>query len=78
MKIFGSINLLGLYTLILREQKRFIAVWTQTILAPLVSAGLLTVFSFILGNKESILETWIILVCCTRDNDDDTDSALIC
>jgi len=52
-QILGSINFLGLYTLMLREQKRFTAVWTQTILAPIVSAGLfLTVFSFVLASKK--------------------------
>ncbi len=56
--IFGSFNLLGLYTLTLREQKRFTVVWTQTILAPIVSASLfLTVFAFVLSsNKVNIGE----------------------
>ena len=49
-KIF---NVLGLYTLILREQKRFTSVWTQTLLAPVVTAILfLTVFSFVLANRK--------------------------
>ena len=48
-----AFNLLGLYTLILREQKRFTSVWTQTLLAPLVTAILfLTVFSFVLANRK--------------------------
>lgn len=48
-----KINILGLYTLIVREQKRFTSVWTQTILAPIVTSVLfLTVFSFILANRE--------------------------
>ena len=48
-----SLNVLGLYTLILREQKRFTSVWTQTLLAPLVTAILfLTVFSFVLANRK--------------------------
>ena len=46
-------NLLGLYTLILREQKRFTSVWTQTLLAPTVTATLfLIVFSFVLTNRK--------------------------
>ena len=46
-------NPLGLYTLILREQKRFTSVWTQTLLAPLVTAILfITVFSFVLANRK--------------------------
>lgn len=48
-----EINFLGLYTLVLREQKRFTAVWTQTILAPIVTSMLfLTVFSFVLVNRK--------------------------
>ena len=46
-------NFLGLSTLILREQKRFTAVWTQTLLAPVVTAILfLTVFSFVLASRK--------------------------
>lgn len=52
-----KINFLGLYTLILREQKRFTAVWTQTILAPIVTSILfLTVFSFVLANRKIQIE----------------------
>jgi ABC-2 type transport system permease protein len=51
--ITGKINILGLYTLIVREQKRFTSVWTQTILAPLVTSVLfLTVFSFVLESRK--------------------------
>ncbi len=47
---FGRINWLGLYTLAARETRRFLAVWQQTIAAPLVTAGLfLAVFSLALG-----------------------------
>nr|WP_319247559.1 ABC transporter permease [uncultured Celeribacter sp.] len=47
---FGLVNWLGLYTLIEREILRFTAVWTQTLLAPLVTAGLfLTIFSLAIG-----------------------------
>ena len=41
LRRFGRVNWLGLYTLAERETKRFLAVWTQTLLAPLVTAGLL-------------------------------------
>ena len=52
-----KINFLGTYTLILREQKRFTAVWTQTILAPIVTSLLfLTVFSFVLANRKIQIE----------------------
>lgn len=47
---FGRFNWLGLYTLMMREIRRFIAVWTQTLLAPLVTAGLfLTIFTLAIG-----------------------------
>jgi len=47
---FGRVNWLGLYTLAGREIRRFMAVWTQTLAAPLVTAGLfLGVFSLALG-----------------------------
>ncbi len=47
---FGRVNWLGLYTLAGREIRRFLAVWTQTLAAPLVTAGLfLGVFSLALG-----------------------------
>ncbi len=47
---FGRINWLGLYTLALREVMRFVAVWSQTLLAPLVTAGLfLVIFSIAIG-----------------------------
>lgn len=47
---FGHINWLGLQTLALRETRRFMAVWTQTLAAPLITAGLfLTVFTLAIG-----------------------------
>ncbi|MDJ0629388.1 MAG: ABC transporter permease [Rhodobacter sp.] len=47
---FGRINWLGLYTLASREVRRFLSVWTQTILAPLITAGLfLAVFALAIG-----------------------------
>jgi len=48
---FGRVNWLGLYTLSAREIQRFLAVWTQTIAAPLVTAALfLGVFSLAIGS----------------------------
>ena len=45
-------NFIGLYTLIIREQKRFTSVWSQTILAPLVTAILfLSIFSVVLSSR---------------------------
>ncbi|MDC0738151.1 ABC transporter permease [Cognatishimia sp. SS12] len=47
---FGLINGLGLLTLIEREVGRFMAVWMQTLLAPLVTAGLfLAIFNIAIG-----------------------------
>ncbi|MFA3919629.1 ABC transporter permease [Ruegeria hyattellae] len=47
---FGRVNWLGLYTLAQRETIRFLSVWTQTILAPLVTAGLfMLIFSIAIG-----------------------------
>jgi ABC-2 type transport system permease protein len=47
---FGRVNWLGLYTLALREILRFTTVWTQTMLAPLMTAGLfLAIFTLAIG-----------------------------
>ncbi|PSL19705.1 ABC transporter permease [Shimia abyssi] len=47
---FGRVNWLGMWTLIKREIMRFWAVWTQTLLAPLVTAGLFVlIFSIAIG-----------------------------
>lgn len=49
---FGRMNWLGLYTLAQREVLRFTSVWTQTLLAPLVTAGLfLLIFSIAIGPR---------------------------
>ncbi len=47
---FGRVNWLGLQALADREIRRFLVVWTQTLAAPLVTAGLfLAVFSLAIG-----------------------------
>ena len=49
---FGRVNWLGLATLASREVRRFLAVWTQTLLAPLVTAGLfLMIFTIAIGPR---------------------------
>lgn len=49
---FGQINWLGLQTLAKREIMRFTSVWTQTLLAPLVTAGLfMLIFTLAIGAK---------------------------
>ncbi len=51
---FGRVNWLGLQTLAQREILRFLTVWTQTLLAPLVTAGLfLLIFSIAIGPSRS-------------------------
>lgn len=47
---FGRVNWLGTWTLALREMRRFMAVWQQTVFAPLMTAGLFVlVFALALG-----------------------------
>ena len=49
---FGAVNWLGLYTLCSREVRRFLTVYTQTLLAPLVTAGLfLLIFTLAVGTR---------------------------
>jgi ABC-2 type transport system permease protein len=49
---FGRVNWLGLLTLAERENRRFLAVWTQTLLAPLITAGLfMVIFSIAIGPR---------------------------
>ncbi|CUH79171.1 ABC transporter permease [Tropicibacter naphthalenivorans] len=49
---FGRINWLGVQTLAKREILRFANVWTQTLLAPLVTAGLfMVIFTIAIGPR---------------------------
>lgn len=49
---FGRINRIGLQTLVLREVMRFMSVWQQTVLAPLMTAALfVTVFALAMGRE---------------------------
>nr|WP_241188129.1 ABC transporter permease [Pseudohalocynthiibacter aestuariivivens] len=49
---FGRVNWRGLGTLAAREVMRFCSVWTQTLLAPLVTAGLfMMIFSIAIGPR---------------------------
>ncbi|MDO5658199.1 MAG: ABC transporter permease [Paracoccus sp. (in: a-proteobacteria)] len=51
---FGRVNWLGLRTLAAREIRRFMAVWQQTIFAPLMTAGLfIVVFAVALGSHRA-------------------------
>ncbi len=51
-RTYGAINWLGLWTLYKREVGRFLKVWMQTILAPVISTLLfMTVFKLAFGNR---------------------------
>ena len=51
-KIYRFSNFLGLLTLIMREQRRFTSIWTQTLLAPIVTSALfIVVFSFVFSDR---------------------------
>lgn len=54
---FGRVNWLGLRTIAMREIMRFATVWTQTLLAPLVTAGLfLMIFNLAVGpNRAEVM-----------------------
>ncbi len=52
LRRFGRVNWLGLYTLAAREILRFLSVWTQTLMAPLVTAGLfMVIFTIAIGAR---------------------------
>ena len=47
---FGQVNWLGTWTLVRREVRRFMNVWSQTVMAPLMNAGLfLLIFTIAIG-----------------------------
>ncbi len=47
---FGRWNWMGLYTLAERECRRFLSIWAQTVMGPLINAGLfLAVFAIAIG-----------------------------
>lgn len=49
---FGRVNWLGVATLAEREVRRFLAVWSQTLMAPLMTAGLfLAIFTLAIGTR---------------------------
>lgn len=52
---FGTVHWIGFKTLYLKEVRRFINVWTQTLLAPVISTLLfLAIFILALGHNEQI------------------------
>lgn len=49
---FGRVNWLGTWTLMRREVRRFMNVWSQTVMAPLINAGLfLMIFTIAIGSQ---------------------------
>lgn len=49
---FGAVNWLGMWTLMQREIRRFLNVWSQTIMAPVINAALfLLIFSIAVGSR---------------------------
>ena len=49
---FGRVNWLGAWTLMIREIRRFVNVWLQTVMAPLINAGLLLmIFTIAIGSQ---------------------------
>ena len=49
---FGRVNWLGLWTMIGREIQRFLAVWTQTVLAPIMTGVLfMAIFTLAFGDR---------------------------
>ena len=51
-------NFLGLFTLVVREQRRFTSIWSQTLLAPIVTSALfITVFSFVFSDRNAGTES---------------------
>ena len=50
--IYRFSNFLGLFTLVVREQRRFTSIWTQSLLAPIVTSALfILVFSFVFSDR---------------------------
>ena len=49
---FGRVNWMGTWTLAEREVRRFMNVWSQTVMAPLINAGLfLMIFTIAIGSQ---------------------------
>ena len=55
-RTFGSINWRGLWTLYVKEIRRFLKVWTQTIIAPVITSLLfLAIFDLALGRAAAMV-----------------------
>lgn len=84
---FGRINWLGLYTLIDREIRRFLTVWTQTVMAPVVTSLLfMAVFTLAFGDRrgpvggipfEQFLAPGILMMVVIQNSFANTSSSLM-
>lgn len=84
---FGWVNWLGLHALADREVRRFLVVWTQTLAAPLVTAGLfLAVFSLAIGPSRgdvlgvpftSFLAPGILMMTVIQNSFANTSSSIV-
>ena len=56
LRTFGAFNVVGLKTFALKEVKRFLAVYTQTLVAPVITMVLFyAVFSLALGGADRVV-----------------------
>lgn len=84
---FGAVNWRGLYTLCWREVMRFMKVWTQTLMAPLVTAALfMAVFHFALAARrgdvagipvEDFLAPGVLMMAVMQNAFANTSSSLV-
>ena len=87
-KSYRFSNFLGLLTLIVREQRRFTSIWTQTLLAPIVTSALfIVVFSFVFfdrnggslsnSNYSLFLAPGILMMVTIQNSFANTSSSLV-
>ena len=84
---FGRVNWLGLRALARREVMRFMVVWTQTLAAPLITAGLfLAVFTLAIGPRRgemmgvefiAFLSPGILLMTVIQNTFANTSSSIV-
>ena len=84
---FGRVNWLGLWTLISREVRRFLSVWSQTVLAPVATSVLfMIVFTVAFGSRrgeihgvpfEQFLAPGILMMAVIQNAFANTSSSLM-
>ena len=66
LRRFGLVNWVGLKSLYIKEVSRFLIVWAQTLLSPLVSSLLfLSVLSLAIGNERGEVLGYSFISYCT-------------